>query len=189
MKGIVFNLLEEVVRREHGEDAWDDLIDEAAVGGAYTSLGNYEDGDLSRLVSAASRSLNRPPYEVVRWFGRKALPLLARKYPSLFERHATTRSFILTLNDIIHPEVRKLYPGADVPEFDFDVSSPDAVVMTYRSARRLCGFAEGLVEGAAAHFRESVVFEQPRCMLRGDPHCIFRISFAPLDSGTGTSRD
>ncbi|MBN3851729.1 heme NO-binding protein, partial [Paraburkholderia sp. Ac-20342] len=37
MKGIVFNLLEELVRREHGEDAWDDLLDAAHVQGAYTS--------------------------------------------------------------------------------------------------------------------------------------------------------
>ena len=28
MKGIVFNLLEAVVRRDYGEDAWDDLLDD-----------------------------------------------------------------------------------------------------------------------------------------------------------------
>lgn len=26
MKGVVFNLLEEVVRREHGEDPWDAVL-------------------------------------------------------------------------------------------------------------------------------------------------------------------
>ena len=29
----------------------------------------------------------------------------------------------------IHPEVRKLYPGASVPEFDFDTSSPDVLLI------------------------------------------------------------
>lgn len=187
MKGIVFNLLEEVVRREHGENAWDDLLDAAGVAGAYTSLGNYDDADLARLVSAAARSLNLSEYDVVRWFGREALPLLARKYPGLFEQHTSTRSFLLALNDIIHPEVRKLYPGADVPEFEYDTSSPDLLVMTYRSRRRLCAFAEGLVDGAAAYFRESVTFEQPRCMLRGDEACIFHISLRPLPRGTAAS--
>lgn len=85
MKGIVFNLLEEVVRHEHGEAAWDDLLDAAGLTGAYTSLGNYDDADLSRLVSAAARWLNVSEYDVIRWFGRRALPLLARKYPALFE--------------------------------------------------------------------------------------------------------
>jgi hypothetical protein len=187
MKGIVFNLLEEVVRREHGEKAWDDILAAAGVEGAYTSLGSYDDSELPRLVAAASQLLGIPPYEVVRWFGRQALPLLARKYPALFDRHDGTRSFVLALNEIIHPEVRKLYPGADVPEFEYDTSSPDVLVMTYRSRRRLCAFAEGLVEGAAAHYSEAVTFEQPQCMHRGDEACTFRIGIRPLSAAPASA--
>jgi hypothetical protein len=180
MKGIVFNLFEEVVRRTYGEDTWDDLLDAANLGGSYTSLGSYDDRDLFRLADAASQRLKMPTYDVVRWLGREAIPLLAQKYPALFDAHTDTRSFVLALNDIIHPEVRKLYPGANVPAFTYDTSSPDVLGMTYQSPRRLCAFAEGLVEGAAAHYGESVVFTQPRCMHRGDASCSFRISFAPL---------
>ena len=35
MKGIVFNLLQEVVTQHYGEDVWDDLIDAAGVDGVY----------------------------------------------------------------------------------------------------------------------------------------------------------
>ena len=66
------------------------------------------------------------------------MPLFAERYPQLFEPHDCTRSFVLTLNDIIHPEVRKLYPGADVPEFDFGIRDDDRLVMGYRSPRKLC---------------------------------------------------
>ncbi len=38
MKGIVYNLLEEVVSAEHGEDTWNALVDAAGVHGIYTSL-------------------------------------------------------------------------------------------------------------------------------------------------------
>jgi hypothetical protein len=38
VKGIVYNLLEEVVSAEHGEDTWDVLVDAAGVDGIYTSL-------------------------------------------------------------------------------------------------------------------------------------------------------
>src|SRR5476651_2669067 len=127
MKGIVFNLLEEVVRREHGEDTWDDLLHTAGLDGAYTSLGSYDDGQMFKIVAAAADALKVSQYDVVRWFGRKALPLLATKYPGLFSAHTNTRSFVLALNDIIHPEVRKLYPGANVPEFNYDTSSPDVL--------------------------------------------------------------
>jgi heme-NO-binding protein len=176
MKGIVFNLLEECVRREHGEDTWDALLEAAGVDGAYTSLGSYPDEELARLVTAASQALDTPEDDVVRWFGRSALPLLAERYPQFFEPHDSTRPFLLTLNDIIHPEVRKIYPGADVPEFDFDTSSDDVLLMEYRSGRTLCSFGEGLIEGAAANYGEQVTIDQPTCVKRGDPSCVLRIS-------------
>jgi hypothetical protein len=183
MKGIVFNLLEEVIRREHGEDVWDDLLHHARVEGAYTSLGNYPDGELLRLVGAASAQLRQPAQDVVRWFARSALPLLAEKYPRFFAPHASARSFLLTLNKIIHPEVRKLYTGADVPDFEFDDSADDVLLMKYNSARKLCAFAEGMIEGAAAHFHESLALEQRACMLRGDGCCVFLIRLQPTKAG------
>jgi hypothetical protein len=184
MKGIVFKLLEESVRGEFGEDTWDDLLDAAGLDGAYTSLGSYPDAELTKLVEAASARLNLPPDEVIRWFGRRALPLMAANYPAFFTPHTTTRSFVLTLNGIIHPEVRKIYPGADVPEFDFDTSSDEVLVMGYQSPRKLCALAHGLVEGAAAHYGEEATFEQSRCMHRGDEKCVFHISFHKPGTGT-----
>jgi len=181
MKGIVFNLLEEVVRREYGEDTWDDLLSAARLEGAYTSLGTYPDDHLGQLVAAASAALHQPGAAVIRWFGRSALPLLAQKYPDFFAGHTSARPFVLTLNDIIHPEVRKLYPGALIPEFDFDTSSEEVLVMGYRSPRKLCALAEGLIEGAAAHYQEKVLIAQPQCMLRGDEQCVFHLSFTRLE--------
>jgi hypothetical protein len=178
VKGIIFNLLEEVITQELGEGTWDQLLDTAEVDGSFTSLGNYPDADLFKLVAAASAALKQPPDVIVRWFGVKALPLLAKKYPAFFDQHDSTRSFILTLNGIIHPEVRKLYPGADTPEFDFDTSSPEVLIMNYRSKRQLCSLVEGFTEGSAAHFNETVHIEHPLCMHRGDACCRLELSFA-----------
>lgn len=178
MKGIVFNLLEEIVASEHGEDTWDDLLDDAGLDGAYTSLGNYADEELMRLVAAASARLELPADDVVRWFGRHATPIFKRHYPDLFTPHSSTRPFVLTLNEIIHPEVRKLYPGADVPVFEFDTSSDEILVMGYSSARKLCTFAEGLLQGAGDIFDEQLTIKQPACMNRGDERCRLEISVA-----------
>lgn len=175
MKGIVFNLLEELVRRDQGEDAWDELLEVADLHGAYTSLGSYPDEEMLKLVAEISSSRQLTANEVIRWFGRHSLPLLAEKYPKFFEPHHTTRPFLLTLNTIIHPEVRKIYPGADVPVFDFDTSDEDALIIGYHSARKMCAFAEGLIEGAAAHFGEKVELTQPKCMLCGDEKCDIKV--------------
>jgi hypothetical protein len=185
VKGIVFNLLEQVVSRDYGEDTWDDLLAAAGLDGAYTSLGSYPDEHLGRLVGAASETLRLPAQDVVRWFGREALPALATAYPAFFDPHTDTRSFVLTLNDIIHPEVRKLYPGADVPEFAFDTSSDDVLRMGYDSHRRMCAFAEGLIEGAAAHYGEQVAISQSSCMLRGDARCDLEMTFSPKATSRG----
>jgi hypothetical protein len=177
MKGIIFNLLEETVTAEFGEETWDQLLEASGVDGAFTSLGNYPDANLFKLVAAASAALKRPENEIIHWFGVKAIPLLAKKFPGFFEPHRSTRHFVLTVSDIIHPEVRKLYPGADTPDFDFDVSSPDVLVMKYRSKRKLCALAEGFVEGAAGHFGETARIAHPLCMHRGDAFCQLELSF------------
>jgi hypothetical protein len=179
VKGIVFNLLEQLVSSEHGDETWEALLDGTGLDGAYTSLGSYPDEDLFKLVGAASEALQVPPDDVTRWFGRSAMPLFAERYPQLFSEHRDTRSFVLTLNDIIHPEVRKLYPGAIVPEFDFDTTDSTALGMDYYSPRKLCAFAEGLLLGAGDHYAETVAIEQPRCMHRGDASCRLEITFSP----------
>lgn len=178
MKGIIFNLLEEIVRDKYGEDAWDELLESANLDGAYASLGSYPDADMKNLVAAAAARLKMSEDQVVRWVGREALPRTSKRYPHFFTPHANARSFVLTLNDIIHPEVRKLYPGADVPDFTYE-QLPDILVMHYRSHRKMCAFAHGMVEGAADYFREVAHVTQSLCMHRGDAECTFEIAFSP----------
>ena len=178
LKGVVLDLHEQAVVRDHGEDAWDDLLGTAGLVGAYTTLGSYPDDHLGRLVTHAAIAFGMPAEDVIRWFGREALPLLAASYPEFFTPHTSTRAFLMTLNDIIHPEVRKVYPGADVPWFDMGEAADGAVVMGYTSRRRLCAFAEGLIEGAAAYYAEPVRIEQPTCMLVGDDACSLVVHLA-----------
>jgi predicted hydrocarbon binding protein len=179
MKGILFQLLEQASIGRLGEDAWDVMTEAAGVEGAYTSLGTYPDDEFERLTAAAASVAGEGPDDVLRWFGRAAIPLLADRYPAFFKEHASTRDFLMTLNDIIHVEVRKLYPEARVPSFDFEVSEPALVVMRYHSDRTLCMLAEGLVAGAAGYFGERVSIHQPECTHRGDATCVLVCAFGP----------
>src|SRR5258708_3928846 len=87
MKGIIFNLVEEVVSSAHGSAAWDRILDAAGLDGAYTSLGSYPDDDLMRLVAAASEALGVAADAVVRQIGQGALPLLAERFSDFFDGH------------------------------------------------------------------------------------------------------
>ncbi|WP_144096599.1 heme NO-binding domain-containing protein [Croceicoccus sediminis] len=171
MKGIVFNLLEEVVTSDHGDDAWITLIEGTGVSGIYTSVGSYPDEELYTLVQASAEALDLSVDEMLRVFGRKAMPLLAQRYPVFFEDQTSSRSLILSLNDIIHPEVRKLYSGAGCPHFHFQQGSDGRLVVGYQSPRKLCQLAHGFVDGTADHFGEAVRIEHEMCMNHGDPVC------------------
>jgi hypothetical protein len=178
MKGIIFNLLEEVVSKEHGESTWDALLDATGLPGVYTSVGSYPDEDLMTLVGKACEMLNTDADTLVRWFGQESLPILADRYPSFFEGHESTRTFLLTLNDVIHPEVRKLFPGAYAPAFEFDEIDENKLSLAYYSHRKLCSFAEGLIDGAAKVFGETATIDQSECEKRGDERCVLVTSFA-----------
>lgn len=178
MKGVIFNLLEEAVSAEYGSDAWIDLMDIAGLDGSYSSLGCYPDAQLLAIVEHAGGMLAMPPAEVLRWFGRRALPLMAERFPASFDGHHSARSFILSANDMIHPEVRKLYAGAACPRFHFHEAEDGRLAMAYQSQRQLCHLAHGFIDGAAAHFGERIEVDHLTCTHLGDPVCRLALEWA-----------
>ena len=171
MKGVIFNLTEKVLVAEHGEDAWDTLLELTGLEGAYTSLGSYPDHELAQLLDAASAATGEPVSELLRWIGRRAMPRLAAHYPDFFRSVNNGRDFILSVNDIIHPEVRKLYAGAACPHFRLATAQDGALSIGYASPRKLCDLAHGFIEGAADHYGETVRIKHDLCMLKDDPVC------------------
>lgn len=182
MKGIVFNLLEEVVVQRIGERNWDELLQAAAVDGVYTSLGNYPSADFVALIDALAARGKTSVENTLRWFGRNAMPCLAARYPGFLSDHDGLRSFLLSLNDVPQGEVRKVYPGADVPLFDFHsvLGAADNTTMPllvrYQSTEELCWLAEGFIQGAATHYRQSVLIRQLQCVHKGDDDCTLQCS-------------
>jgi hypothetical protein len=175
MKGIVFNLLQQVVTDAYGADAWDDLLDRSGSSGIYTSLGSYPDEELESLVETACAMLGLTREAVLRWFGTEAMPLLAQAYPAFFANHTTARTFVAGINHVIHAEVRKLYTGAECPHFDIREPVAGVLTMDYRSSRRMCALAQGFVEGAAKHYGEAAEFRHLACTASGADRCMFEI--------------
>lgn len=182
MKGIIFILLEERIVEDHGHDAWDEILERAGVEGVYTTLGNYPYEAFLDLLQAAEPYTGTSGRDAQRWFGRHALHTFTQEHPHLFEPHDSTISFTKDLNEVIHPEVRKLYPEAPVPTFEVD-EDPDEgdLLISYKSSRGLCSFAEGLIDGTADLYQEAVHIEQPACVHEGDDHCEILIRTHTVD--------
>ena len=178
MKGIVFNLLEDAVTQKHGTDGWCDLIDAAGMDGVYTSLGSYADEELFALLDAASEMLSIPRTVLLERFGRAAMPMLAERYGVFFEDHTSARSFVLSVNEIIHPEVRKLYAGAGCPNFQFGEDDQGRTLIGYQSPRNMCRLAHGFILGAADHFGSTAQVEHLSCMHDGAETCQMAVDWA-----------
>ena len=116
--------------------------------------------------------------ELVRALGRYMTPRFAENYGVFFEGHNSLKEFLLTVDGVIHVEVRKLYPEAGLPEFTYDNGQPDKLTMLYKSQRKLCALAEGLIEGSAEHFNENCSINHEVCMHKGSDHCALELSFA-----------
>lgn len=178
MKGIIFNLVEQVVCDAHGERVWDQLLTGAGLEGGYTSMGNYPDEELYALVGGASTALDLPTDEVLRTLGHGAAVGLSRQYSQFFTPHERCIDSVVTLNDVIHPEVRKIHRDAEPPEFVFTHVGDDELLVEYRSRRGLCALADGMLGGAAAYYGERADVAHEQCTHRGDPSCRMRCRFS-----------
>lgn len=170
MKGIIFNIVEDVVAEGFGMHVWDELLEATALDGIYTSLGSYPDQHLFALVGAASDQTKIAAPELLKVIGKEAIPHLYNRYPHFFDDAGSARQLILNLNTVIHPEVRKLYSGAGCPHFDF-TQNEQRLTLGYNSPRKLCHLAHGFVDGVAAHFGETIAVHQSRCMHDGAATC------------------
>lgn len=182
MKGIIFNELEEMVTQAYGEEAWETLIEQSDLktpDGIFIGPETYPFEDLVAIVSTASKVTGKSVEELVHAFGEYLFPKLAEKFPMFIKEGMTAKSFLMTVGDIIHVEVHKLFPEATLPKFTYEDPAPDELVMIYESERHLCDLAEGLLVGVGRHFGENLAFEQTKCTKRGDPHCRFEIRFSP----------
>ena len=113
---------------------------------------------------------------MLRWFGQRAIPGMAKRWPEFFTPHQTTMPFLLSLNDVIHPEVRKLYSGAYCPHFAFSTSPDGSLTIGYRSPRQLCDLAHGFIFGASDHYGESLVVQHRACMHDGADSCLIAVT-------------
>lgn len=174
MKGVVFNTVQAVVEERFGPDVWDEAVERAGVEGSYTSLGSYPDGDLSALVTALAELAQVGRSDVLVLAGREGFRHLAERHVELLDGLDSWRSVLDRLDGIIHPEVLKIYPEAEVPSFTAN-QHDEGVRLEYRSARRLCHLAEGLALGLGDWFGSTLTVEHVSCVHRGDDTCVLEV--------------
>lgn len=162
MKGMVFTNFLEMVEEKFSMDVVDAIIEASKVpsGGAYTAVGTYPHSEMVALLQALEKEVSIPIPDLLKIYGKHLFGILAKGYPALMKDISNSRDLLLNLDGVIHVEVKKLYPDAELPRFESTELPDGRLQMHYLSDRHMEDLAEGLLTGCFEHFKEAVTMER-----------------------------
>ena len=162
MKGVVFTEFLQLVEEKFGYEMVDSVLLKAcpANHGAYTSVGTYDCQELIDMVVALSEKVDIATPELVKAFGKYLFGKFTSGYSEQISGFTTSFELLEKVEDYIHVEVRKLYPGAELPTFSYQRPDENTLVMTYQSNRPFADLCEGLIEECIVHFKEDVLLHR-----------------------------
>ncbi|MCE3008896.1 MAG: heme NO-binding domain-containing protein [Bacteroidetes bacterium] len=155
MKGIVFSELLEMTEEVFGQQMLQKVIEKAELSnnGVYVSAGNYPFSELARIVSTLSAETNKPAEFLLEEYGKYLFQKMSIKYAALFDKIPDPISFLSKIDNYIHVEVHKLYPGAETPRFIIIEQDEKHIIMDYISSRGLDYLAIGMIKGCSTHYK------------------------------------
>ena len=178
MKGIIFTTFNDMVEQQVGIEVWDQILDSVNPdsGGVYTAVEDFPDSELFDMVQELSDRTGQPVLDLVKAFGQYLFHVLAVKHAVFVEDKPDFIEFLKSVEDVIHKEVEKLYPNPNLPSLEWEQLSESSLVLYYKSPRKLCHLADGLIKGAAEHYGVDYTLEHEVCMHDGSDHCRFVVS-------------
>lgn len=172
MHGVIFTELRKYIDHRFGGDAWDTVLNEAGLSARqFLPVGEYPDADAVALFSTLSGLADQSVDGTLQDFGEFIALDLLQMYGFLLDKSWTALDVIEHVEGTVHAVVRIKHPGASPPALQSERVSADEVVVTYRSPRKMCGLAKGIVRSLARHYGESVSVTESTCMLKGDAEC------------------
>jgi predicted hydrocarbon binding protein len=179
MLGIVFKEFRSYLTSRSGADAWRQAVADAGLADrAWLTTDQYPDAELVALLEAVSERTGRPVAKVLEDFGQHVVPALLSVYGAFVKPEWDLFDLLEHTEDTIHRAVRLSDAKAQPPALHVERVGPGEVRISYRSPRKLCPFARGIVRGAAAHFDTAVRLAEPTCMNRGDAACRIEVAAA-----------
>ena len=176
MQGIILDELEKYVGREFGDAGLARMY--ALTGrtaGGYQLDASYPDADVLMVVGDIVAMTGKAPDVVFEEFGEAMVPGLLSVYGFLVNPRWSFMDFLVNTESVMHKSVSLAAQAANPPGIEVQRLGPNEVNVIYRSGRRLCFVAKGIVRGAATHYGVQATIGETHCMHRGDPHCLITV--------------
>lgn len=176
MHGFIFSEAKKFVTATHGVVAWFTILEKAGLGSKeFANYLEYPDEEIVRIVGVASEITQVSADAILDDFGAFLGEDLLEIYKPLTRPEWKTLDFLLQTEETIHHAVRTRNSQAKPPALAVSRLNESAVVVDYRSSRRLCSLAKGIARGVAKHYGEQVNVVDESCMLTGAEACRIRV--------------
>lgn len=175
MLGLLFHQLEKFVNEKLGPTSWLTLMDSTGVKKRFQALNNYSDSEFMILIHRASGILGLEIKDLQYEFGHFIVSPLCKIYAPFISPEWTALDLLENTESAIHRTVRLKNPNASPPALTVKRLSEDEVEIIYRSPRKLCRLAQGIIVGIGARYDQQLEVREPTCMKQGAEFCTFRI--------------
>lgn len=114
MKGIIFTEFFEMVEQKFDYSMVDKLLTDTTLPseGIYTAIGTYSHTEMATLVVKFSQETTIPVPNLLRVFGQYLFKTFNLSYSHIIENAPDAFTFLKSIPNYIHVEVKKLYPDA-----------------------------------------------------------------------------
>ena len=166
MYGLVNKAIEDLVTRNHGSDAWAQIMTSAGVSGPFVCMRQYPDDVTYRLVEAAGRVLGASSSQVLEAFGEFWTSYTAREgYGDMLGLMGDNLVDFLNDLDNHHARVGLSFPELRPPSFECAELEDGALRLRYTSTRPgLASLVVGLLRGLGKMFHEDLQIVHERSL-------------------------
>ncbi|HMO32716.1 MAG TPA: heme NO-binding domain-containing protein [Lacibacter sp.] len=180
MYGLVNKAIEDLVKEQFGEEAWDRIKLRSGVEvDFFISNEPYDDALTFRLARSVADEMQIPLADVLIAFGEYwVLKTGKEKYSHLMEAGGSTlREFLVNLPQF-HNRIQLIYPRLTPPEFRVSHVETNSLRLHYYSTREgLQPFVCGLLQGLGKMFQANLQIEILQHRNAGADHEIFQLSW------------
>jgi predicted hydrocarbon binding protein len=180
MYGLVNKAIQDMVRTNFGEEAWQNVKQKAAIENeTFVSIEGYPDDLTHRLVRAASEVLGLSSAAIMQAFGEYWVQYTAREgFGELIDMCGDNLPEFLENLDNLHARVGIVFPKIQPPSFECTEVEEENLNLHYYSHRQgLTPMVVGLVQGLGKRFDTEVDIAQTKSREDGDDHDEFSVKY------------
>jgi Haem-NO-binding len=176
MLGLVFTEFVECVETGFGLGTADRVQRACPFHTNFTAVDIYDHQQLIVMVTKLHEATGLPIEQLVRGFGHHIFSSFAKNRADAFAGIKCTEQLLRHVENVIHLDVRSIYPDAELPQFRFPESPAGEIHVEYLSSRPFAELAHGMIESSIQYFGED--WQIKRIDLDGPPgtHALFELT-------------